>query len=72
MIKKATKREARRSFKEAVAELVRLKPNMGSNDPGLRAQADNASMTVRKMMQDLHGRNDSDYICKVMKRYEIT
>lgn len=68
----STKREVRRSFKEAVAEFVRVRPNMGSLDTKLRQEANNASMVVRTLMQELHSRNDSDYICKVMKRYKLT
>lgn len=70
--KNVAKHEMRNAFKAAVEELVKLKPNIGSNDPDLRHEANTASMTVRKLMQDLHGKKDSAYICKVMKRYEIT
>jgi len=72
MTKTTTKRDVRRAFKEAVQEFIRVRPNMGSLDTALRQEANNASMRVRTLMQDLHSRKDADYICKVFKRYEIT
>ena len=66
------KRDIRKKFKEAVERFVEVRGNMGSLDTAERQEANNASMAVRTLMQDLHARKDSDYICKVFKRYNLT